>query len=48
MFENMMLLQRGFPQKSGIPPDFVPISSRNVRSDTLIGTNDTCFVENFI
>ena len=32
----------------GIPCDFIPISYQNVCSDTLIGTNDTCFVENFI
>ena len=38
----------GFPQKLGIPHDFIPILYRNVHYDTLIGSNDTCFVENFI
>ena len=38
----------GIPPKSGIPHNFILISYQNMRSDTLIGTNDTCFVENFI
>ena len=38
----------GFPQKSGIPCDFIMISCRNVSYNTLIWSYDTCFVENFI
>ena len=34
----------GIPLKQGNPYDIILISSRNMRSDTLIGTNDTCFV----
>ena len=37
----------GIPPKSGIPHNFVPISYQNVRSDTLIWSNDTCFVQKF-
>ena len=35
------------PQKLGIPRDFVLISYRNMCSDTLIWSNNTCFVQNF-
>ena len=52
--ENVMFLQDydvitgGFPQKLGIPRNFVMILCRNMSYDTLIWSNDTCFVENFI
>ena len=38
------VITREFPLKLGNPP----ISFQNACSDTLLGTNDTCFVENFI
>ena len=47
-FRERDVITTGIPPKLGIPHDFVPISSWNMHSDTLIGTNDTCFVENFI
>ena len=47
-FRDYDVITGGFPQKSGIPHDFVLISYRNVHYDTLIESNNTCFVENFI
>ena len=48
IFARIWCHYRGIPPKLGIPYNFVLISYRNVRSDTLIWSNDTCFVENFI
>ena len=47
-FQDYDVITGGFPQKSGIPHDFIQILYHNVRYDTLIGSNNTCFVENFI
>ena len=43
-FRDYDVITREFPPKLGNPP----ISFRNVCSDTLIGTNDTCFFKNSI
>ena len=45
--ENVTFLQDYDVITIGIPHDFILISSRNMRSDTLIWSNDTCFVQNF-
>ena len=44
----MMSLQGDSPKNRGFLTIFAPISYWNVCSDTQIGTNDTCFVQNFI
>ena len=47
-FRERDVITMGIPPKLGIPRDFVTISYHNVRYDTLIWSNDTCFVQNFI
>ena len=41
------VITMGIPPKSGIPHDFIPILYRNIHSNTLIWSKDTCFVQNF-
>ena len=50
-FQEYDVITRGFPAKIVETPQKSPILARNayrnVRSDTLIESNDTCFVQNF-